>query len=50
MLARLASASALLILLAACSSMSEVTSTGKNSYSVTYSSGTQLLTLSLIHI
>lgn len=44
MLARLASASALLILLAACSSMSEVTSTGKNSYSVTYSSGTQLLT------
>lgn len=44
MFARLALASALLALLAACSSMSEVTSTGKNTYSVTFSSGTQLLT------
>ncbi|AHC46192.1 hypothetical protein U2261_14140 [Achromobacter xylosoxidans] len=44
MFARLALASALLALLTACSSMSEVTPTGKNSYSVTYSSGTQLLT------
>ncbi|MGH8817382.1 MAG: hypothetical protein ACREX5_12390, partial [Achromobacter pestifer] len=44
MLARLAPAAALLTLLAACSSMSEVTSVDKNTYSVTYSSGTQLLT------
>ncbi|KNY12773.1 Hyp domain-containing protein 1 [Achromobacter piechaudii] len=44
MLARLAPAAALLTLLAACSSMSEVTSVGKDTYSVTYSSGTQLLT------
>jgi hypothetical protein len=44
MLARLAPVAALLTLLAACSSMSEVTSVGKDTYSVTYSSGTQLLT------
>lgn len=44
MLARLAFVSAMLALLTACSSMSEVTPTGKNGYSVTYSSGTQLLT------
>lgn len=43
MLARLAPAAALLILLTACSSMSEVTSVDKDLYSVTYSSGTQLL-------
>jgi hypothetical protein len=44
MLARLAPAAALLTLLTACSSMSEVTPVDKNTYSVTYSSGTQLLT------
>ncbi|MGE8639773.1 MAG: hypothetical protein ACN6PR_14075 [Achromobacter sp.] len=44
MLARLAPTAALLTLLAGCSSMSEVTSVDKNTYSVTYSSGTQLLT------
>jgi len=44
MFARLAPAAALLTLLSACSSMSEVTSVGKDTYSVTYSSGTQLLT------
>ena len=44
MLARLAFVSAMLALLTACSSMSEVTPTGKNGYSVTYSSGTQLRT------
>ena len=44
MLARLAPAAALLTLLTACSSMSEVTSVDKDTYSVTYSSGTQLLT------
>ncbi len=43
MLARLAPAAALLTLLTACSSMSEVTSVDKDMYSVTYSSGTQLL-------
>ncbi|WP_313624431.1 hypothetical protein [Achromobacter sp.] len=43
MLARLAPAAALLTLLTACSSMSEVTSVDKDLYSVTYSSGTQLL-------
>ena len=43
MLARLAPAAALLVLLTACSSMSEVTSVNKDQYSVTYSSGTQLL-------
>ena len=44
MLARLAPAAALLILLTACSSMSEVTSVDKDTYSVSYSSGTQLMT------
>lgn len=44
MLARLAFATAFLALLSACSSMSEVTSVDKNTYSVTYSSGAQLLT------
>ncbi|MEN4918603.1 hypothetical protein ABE485_08010 [Achromobacter spanius] len=43
MLARLAPAAALLTLLTACSSMSEVTSVDKDTYTVTYSSGTQLL-------
>ena len=43
MFARLALASALLALLTACSSMSEVTPTGKNSYSVTYRGTTLLL-------
>ncbi|CAB3656130.1 hypothetical protein AXY46_06595 [Achromobacter xylosoxidans] len=43
MLARLAPAAALLVLLTACSSMSEVKSLEKDQYSVTYSSGTQLL-------
>ncbi|WP_373981462.1 hypothetical protein LN047_07820 [Achromobacter sp. JD417] len=42
MLARLAPA-ALLVLLTACSSMSEVKPLEKDQYSVTYSSGTQLL-------
>jgi len=44
MFARLVPAAALLALLAACSSMSEVTSVGKDTYSVSYSSGSQLLT------
>ena len=43
MLARLAPAAALLVLLTACSSMSEVKPLEKDQYSVTYSSGTQLL-------
>ncbi|EHK65105.1 hypothetical protein [Achromobacter arsenitoxydans] len=43
MLARLAPAAALLTLLTACSSMSEVTSVDKDMYTVTYSSGAQLL-------
>ena len=44
MLARLAPAAALLTLLTACSSMSEVTSVDKDTYSVSYSSGTQMMT------
>ncbi len=44
MLVRLVPAAALLAVLAACSSMSEVKQVDKDTYSVTYSSGSQLLT------
>ena len=44
MFARLAPAAVLLALLSACSSMSEVTSVGKDTYSVTHSSGSQMMT------
>ena len=44
MFARLAPAAVLLALLTACSSMSEVTPVGKDTYSVTHSSGSQMMT------